>query len=64
MDFHSWVRGEDKKLSSLKYNLPEKFTNENDGVMSMHHMFHVLKWAYNGLLLEEYPVTFLLVVIK
>ena len=31
-------RGEGEKLSSLKYESPEMFTNENDGVMSMYHI--------------------------
>ena len=38
-NYHYWVRGPDETLSSLKYESPDKFTKEKDGVMSMYHIY-------------------------
>ena len=35
---YNQVRVDDEKLSSLKYESPDKFTKENDGVMSMYQI--------------------------
>ena len=38
-EHHYWVRGPDENLSALKYESPQKFTQQNDGVMAMYHVY-------------------------
>ena len=37
--YHYWVRSPKENLSALKYDSPEKFTDENDGVLNMYHVY-------------------------
>lgn len=37
--YHYWVRSPEEKLSALKYDSPEKFTDEKDGVLNMYHIY-------------------------
>ena len=37
--YHYWVRSPKENLSALKYDSPEKFADENDGVLNMYHVY-------------------------
>ena len=50
-----WVRKQDEKLNGSKFESPEKFTEEGDGVRSMHHIYVSHEMGLGTIALRRIP---------